>query len=259
MKTSFYFVLWILIYPLLDLFNSPTISNNAFFFAIVFVFGLSWLLNRAMPKTLLYERVSQAAPIMEDVYTGNVQASIKRLKSETQIETFTAIYFIVSTVVIGYAVFSAGLNDWIALIVFGLFTYGAVSRSIELSKALSTVKANPTPQQCAETIEDVYHINYAAYYEERQNHNYEEILPPQPRHFKIFRITSIIIAGICILLGLFNIVLAAVIMIRSASFVGGAFAGMYFLYGSLATYFGIKDFLSILHSFKSKTNKLKQH
>ncbi len=82
MKTSFYFVLWILIYPILGLFNNDFIAENSFVVAIAVVWSLSWLLNRMMPDTLTYERVSQIAPVMENVYTGNVEAFIKRLRTE---------------------------------------------------------------------------------------------------------------------------------------------------------------------------------
>lgn len=252
MKTSFYFVLWILIYPILGLFNNDFIANNSFVVAIAVVWGLSWLLNRMMPDTLTYERVSQIAPVMENVYTGNVSSFIKRLRTETRIETFTSIYFLVTTAVIAYAVFKAGVNDWIALIVFGFFTFGAISRSISLSEALASVKSNPTPEQCAETAEEVYKLDYAAYYEVRQSSPYEQMLPPRPRHFKVFQIFSIVLAGICSLLGLLYIVLAAVVMIGSASLATDAVAGMYLLYGSLAAYFGIKDFASIIQSLKNK-------
>ena len=250
MKTSFYFVLWILIYPILGLFNNDFIAENSFVVAIAVVWGLSWLLNRMMPETLTYERVSQIAPTMENIYTGNVNAFIKRLRTETRIETFTAIYFLLTTVVIAYAVFKVGVNDWIALIVFGFFTFGAISRYISLSKAISTVKSNPTPEQCAETAEDVYKLDYAAYYEGRQSYAYEQMLPPRPRYFKAFQIFSLVIAGICSLLGILYIVLAAVIMLGSSSIAEDTLAGMYLLYGSLATYFGIKDFSSIVQSLK---------
>lgn len=52
MKTSFYFVLWILIYPILGLFNNTVINDNAFIVALAVVWGFSWLLNRIMPETL---------------------------------------------------------------------------------------------------------------------------------------------------------------------------------------------------------------
>lgn len=252
MKTSFYFVLWTIIYPILGVFNNDFIANNSFVVAIAVVLGLSWLLNRMMPETLTYERVTQIAPIMENVYTGNVSAFIKRLRTETRIETVTFIYFLVTTVVIAYAVFKAGVNDWIALIVFGFFTFIAISRSINLSKALSTVKSNPTSEQCAETAEEIYKLDYAAYYEGRQSYTYEQMLPERPQHFKAFQIFSIVIAGICALLGLLYVVLATIIMIGSDSLAADALAGMYLLYGSLATYFGIKDFSSIVQSLRIK-------
>ena len=79
MKTSFFFVLWILIYPILRLFNNSFINNNTFIVALAVVWGLSWLLNRIMPDTITYERASRIAPILEDVYTGNVASFKKRL------------------------------------------------------------------------------------------------------------------------------------------------------------------------------------
>lgn len=139
MKTSFYFVLWIMIYPILGLFNNSFIDNNAFVVALVAVWGLSWLLNQVMPKTLTYERVTQVAPILEDVYTGNVASFGKRLTRESIIELVTAIYFTLTTILICVAVFVVGINDWIALIVFGLFTFGAINRAITLIKAKSSL------------------------------------------------------------------------------------------------------------------------
>ena len=106
MKTSFYFVLWILIYPILGLFNNTVINDNAFIVALAVVWGSSWLLNRIMPETLTYERASQIAPILEDVYTGNVTSFKKRLSREANIEIITAIYFIVTTIVIAISVFN---------------------------------------------------------------------------------------------------------------------------------------------------------
>ena len=72
MKTSFYFIVWILIYPLLGLFHNSFINQNAFIVALLAVWGLSWLLNRTMPETLSYERATHTAPLLEYVYTGNI-------------------------------------------------------------------------------------------------------------------------------------------------------------------------------------------
>ena len=248
MKTSFYFVLWILIFPILGIFNNSFIDNNAFIVALAIVWGLSWLLNRMMPDTLTYERVSQVAPILEDVYTGNVSSFKKRLVRESNIETVTAIYFIVTTIVIALAIFKAGVNDWIALLIFGFFTYGAISRSISLIGAKATLKSNPLPEQCMKIAYETYKLDYASYYDAHNGISYQQMLPPKPKHFKAFRVFSIVFAAIATLLGLLYIILGILIMLSQANLEAGAVAGMYFLYGSLAAYFGVKDFVSCLHT-----------
>ena len=257
MKTSFYFVLWILIYPILSLLNNEFVNNNAFFVALVAVWGVSWLLNRVMPKTLTYERVSQIAPILDDVYTGNVNSFSKRLSSDTLIETVTAIYFSVTTLVVAMTIFLVGVNDfndfndWVALIVFGFFTIGAISRSIKLGKAKAALHSNPTAEECMEIATDVYQLDYASYYEAHNGVDYADILPAKPRYFKSFQIFSLVIAAIAAILGLLYIISGIEMMfINGRSIEIGALAGMYFLYGSLAAYFGVKDIITIAKSFK---------
>ena len=253
MKTSFYFVLWFLIYPTLGLLNNEFINNNAFFVALVAVWGLSWLLNRVMPKTLTYERASQVAPILEDVYTGNVSCFSKRLSSDTLIETVTAIYFSVTTLVVAMTIFLVGVNDWVALIVFGFFTIGAISRSIKLSKAKAALYSNPTAEECMEIATTVYQLDYASYYEARNGLNYSDMLPLKPRYFKGFQIFSVVVAGIAVILGLLYVNSGILLISNGYSFEAGALSGMYFLYGSLATYFGVKDIITIAKSFKKES------
>lgn len=253
MKTSFYFVLWILIYPILGLLNNEFVNNNSFFVALVAVWGLSWLLNRVMPKTLVYERASQIAPILEDVYTGNVNSFSKRLSSDALIETVTAIYFSITTLVVAMTIFLVGANDWVALIVFGFFTIGAISRSIKLGKAKAALSSNPTAEECMEIATDVYQLDYASYYEAHDGVDYADILPPKPRYFKGFQLFSLVVAGIAAILGLLYIINGILIMLNGQSIEIGALAGMYFLYGSLAAYFGTKDIITISKSFKKKS------
>lgn len=256
MKPSFYFVLWILIYPILGLFDNSFINNNAFVAALAAVWGISWLLNQTMPKTLTYERVSQIAPILEDVYTGNVGTFRKRLSHEAMIETITSIYFMVTVAVILLAILKANVNDWIALIVFGFFTIGSISRSVKLSKAKSELRQNPTAEQCMEIAENTYQLDYASYYEDHESCTYQDMLPPRPAHYRAFQITSIVIAIICSILGLLHLVLGIAIMIKESSAEAFAFSGMYLLYGSLATYFGVKDVINICQSFKKPVNQV---
>ena len=250
MKTSFYFVVWILIYPFLGLFNNSFIGNNSFIIAFAIVWALTWLLNSMMPEILNYERISQIAPILEDVYTGNVSSFRKRLSRQAAVDSVTSIYFILSTVLITYTTFKVGggVDDWIAMAVFLFFTVGAIMRSINLVKAKTRLHENPTPEQCMEIANNTYQMDYASYYEERNAaSSYDAMLEPKPKYFKAFRIFSIVTAVIATLLGLLFIVSAIGLIIYDGIFGTKAMAGMIFLYGSLAAYFGIKDTLSCIN------------
>lgn len=247
MKTSFYFVLWMLIYPLLGLFNSSFIDNNAFIVALAIVCGVSWLLNSLMPDTQLYERVSHTAPILEDVYTGNVSAFKKRLSQESAIEIVVAIYFTVTTIVIALVIYKTGVNDWLSLVIFVFFTFDSISRSISLIDAKSKLKSNPTSEQCMKIAEETYKLDYTSYHELHYGVSFQDMLPPRPRYFKVFNVFSIIIAVIASLFGLLYIFIGIKVILSQSSLETGAFAGMYFFYGVLATYFGVKDFITSIH------------
>ena len=86
----------------------------------------------------------------------------------------------------------------------------------------------------------------------RSGVSYQDMLPANPKYFTAFKILSVVIAAIASLLGLLYIILGVLIMLSQTTLEAGAIAGMYFLYGSLAAYFGVKDFVSCLHT-KSNT------
>lgn len=251
MKTSFYFVLWILIYPILGLFHNEFIVNNSFFVALAAVYGLSWLLNKAMPHTLLYEHVSHIAPILEEVYTGNVRAFSKRLSRDAIVESIGALYFCITMFALGIASLKSGVNDWFALLVFGFFMIGSIRSSAKLVNAWLKLKSNPTPEQCLEIVEDTYKMDYTSYYEAHEGASYEEMLPLRPRHFKAFQVFSIVTAVVATLLGLLYILSGVSLIFVGSTVEIGAMAGMYFLYGSLATYFGVKDIITIANAMKT--------
>ena len=244
MKTSFYFVVWIAIYPLLGLLHVSFIEQNALVVALLAVFGLSWLLNRSMPETLAYERVRQAAPVMEEVFTGDIGRFRKRITRQAIAEAFTSIYLLISTLVILLSIVDYGNNDWVGLIIFALITFSVISRSIKLLKAYSQLKVNPTKEEGERIVIDVYRMNYPAYAEQREGRSYKEMFPPKPTHFKAFQVFSMIVSGICVVLGLVYIVLGLSAIFGSGYSIMTAIAEMYLLYGSLATYYGIKDLIS---------------
>lgn len=250
MKTSFYFVLWIIIYPLLSLFNNAYIADNAFVVACIVIFGLAWLINNLMPQPLSYEKVYDNVLILENVYTGNVRAILKRVRNNTCVSAILTLYFLLYTGWLVYAVFKLGFNAWIELVVFGFFTLFSIVRLIYCSKALKKLRSNPTPEQCVETVDG---LDYTTYYEDRQSYTYEQLLPQPPRHYKAFQIVSIIFAAISTLLGLLLAIYAVLIIIWNESLFSYSIACVNLLYATLATYFGIKDFASSLQSLRRKS------
>ncbi|MCM1110703.1 MAG: hypothetical protein NC336_05810 [Clostridium sp.] len=250
MKTSFYFLLWISIYPLLGLLGNSFVDNNAFLFALAAVFGLSWLLRRTMPRTISYEQFSSVAPILEDVYTGNVASFRKRLSREACVETVTAVYFCVTTALILFVALRYGGGDWVSMGIFLFFTIGAVTRSVSLAKGCTRLRQNPTREECAEIVRDTYRMNYDSYREARSATPYTLLFPERPRNYKVFRWFSIVVAAIVSVLGLFYIVTGSIVMFGSGNMAGSALACMYSLYGSLAAYYGIKDFITLFRSLR---------
>ena len=256
MKTSFYFFLWIIIYPLLGLIHSPWIYQNSFIVALVVVWALSWILNKNMPETLAYERVTEMATILEEVYTGNVKAFMQRLSRMVTVEFVTAVYMGVAFIFILFSMVRGSTDDWIALLIFGFFAFATISRAVKLNQVYKRIKYNPTPDECATVVEETFRFDYAGYYNSRIHTTAEAMLPPQPKHFKAFQIFSLIIAIICALFGLFYLIMSIIILVenRSAEAISGGI--MYFLYGSLAAYFGIKDSASCINYFKRRKKSL---
>lgn len=249
MKTSFYIVLWIVIYPILGLFNNSFVDSNAFLIALAIVWGLSVLLNRTMPNTLLYEQVSERLPVLEDVYNGNVQAFRKKLCRETLIDGLSAVYLCIAVIVIAIAIL-AGAKDWIAFIIFALLAYSSVIRAISLFKGYRKLKANPVPDECVNIVDVAFKCDYAAYYEERERRPYQDMFPPRPKQFKTFQVFSLVVAVIAAILGLAYIIMAIWVVTAYSSVEADSVAIMYFLYGSLAAYFGVTDSFSIAGQLK---------
>ena len=250
MKTSFYFFLWIIIYPLLGLLHNQWVYQNSFIVALFIVWALSWILNKNMPDTLRYERISETVTILEEVFTGNVRAFMQRLSRMVTVEFVSAIYLGVAFIFVLFSMIRGSADDWIALLIFGFFAFATISRAVKLNHAYQRIKHNPTPQECALVVEETYRIDYKTYYNNRIHTSLEAMLPPQPKNFKSFQIFSLIIAIICALFGLYYLVMSIILLAENLSAKGISGGIMYFLYGSLAAYFGIKDTISCISFFK---------
>lgn len=252
MKTSFYFVIWIVIYPLLNLLHNRWIDENSFIVAIFVVWILSRVINRSIPHIIGYERLIEVSRLLENVYSGNVGAIRKQLSRQTTIEFITAIYFGTTFVFILSTMFANSVaDDWFSLLIFGFFAFATITRAVQINKILSSLKADPTPERCRDIVESYYKLDYTDYYNRRVMTSAEGVLPPAPPRFKIFQIFSLIVAIICSILGLVYLVISIVVIAEGRS--GAVLSGgiMYFLYGSLAAYFGLRDTFTIISYLKS--------
>lgn len=250
MKTSFYFLLWIAVYPLLGLLNNSFVNENSFVVAFVVVIGVSWLLRRLMPRTLIYESAAQRLPLLEDIYQDKTEVFAQQVWRDAIIETVTAIYLIVSTFAVGYFAMSGSGESWIAVAIFALIAYGAMVRSASLFKARNEIESNPTQEECAAVAHELYQVDYAAYAEQRSQTSYEDMLPERPRMFKLFAVVSLVVACVVALVGLWFVVEAVMAFTLGAGTGVLAYAGIYILYGSLAVYYGVKDTFSCVRLLK---------
>lgn len=246
MKASFYFVIWIIIYPLLGLLHNPTINQNSFIVALLVVWALSWFLNRSMPLTLRYEAAESRVSIMEELYSGNTEALRKRLSRQVAVQFVSAIYFGVTFIFVLFSIFrNSDFNDWLALVLFAIFAYGAINSAVTLNKAKYRIINDPSRQSCSEVLRSVYRLDFDSYEARRNGTSVSEMLPPPPPHLKAFRIFSLVVAVICALLGILQFLRGVGIMAFFYNGPGISGGIMYLLYGSLAAYFGIKDTIDI--------------
>lgn len=252
MKTSFYFVLWIVIYPLLDLLHNPVIDEHSFIIALLSVWGLSWLLNKIMPETIIYSRKLDYAGIMDEVYTCNVDGFRRRLRRMSIVEFVGALYFGVTFLLTLVIMIGGGEAAVFELLIFGMLAAGTIVRAAKLQKYAWRLRRNPDPQESVEIVEEM-NLDYAGYYEDRQNSPNDSALPPAPRYFGVFQIVSTVFAVICALLGIAFVTLALAGMVSNISFGATTFGLIFLLYGSLATYYGIKDCISSLNYFKLRS------
>lgn len=244
MKTSFYFVVWILVYPLLGLDNPNTMAyENSFLIAILAVFVLSWLLKTLMPKTHVYEKEVPKLLIFEDAYQGNVEAIKKRLTGGFWVNLATAAYTFM-TVLMVLAEFGQPGDHILELAIFALLCFASVRGSYKAYSLRSYLGANPDKAGCEEVVEQMYVAEYETFKGEREQKPLAEMMPPRPAHYKGFLIFSTLAAAVATILGV------CLLLVGFVFVPGSSESLMNILYGSLASYFGIRDMASCAKTLK---------
>ena len=96
MKTSFYFVLWICIYPILELTGVSFLQENSFFVALLIVmFAVPHLTKKIFEKDIIYTHNKRVIDYFETIYTNNVAKIKKGLMTNIILNSVVFIYFCV--------------------------------------------------------------------------------------------------------------------------------------------------------------------
>lgn len=254
MKTSFYFVLWILVYPILGIMNIDVINDNSFIFALITVLGISWLIRNIIGAILHHDQKVVGSTILEEIYTGNIDAFKKRLKTDIVVSTMSSIYLCLFAIFALNITLTTANNEIFTLIIFAFLGIGSVSETIKKHRAYKDLVYDPSIEQCAETADEIYKLNYTAYYEIRQTCSKNQLLTPSPKGYKAFQVISIIFAMAAIVLGMVVLSQGVFLILGESDFALHTLTGIFFLYGSLAIYFGIKDIYTISYSVKTRKN-----
>lgn len=241
MRTSFFFVMWIIVYPILDIVGIDGIEKYSFVIALMLIGGLSMVLRRVFPEMIEYDASVEKYPILEVVFNDEVAIFRKRLRRSFEIEAITGIYFIFTILLSLLFMMELRRPMIIEVAVFGVLAYGSIAHALRLRRALSSVNDNPSPQNCMGIVDDVYRTNYIEYYNMRKLYSYDELMSDRPRHYGAYRTVSIAFAVIATILGCATIVLSILSLTQTAAPLAAPMAIVMLLYGSLALIFGLKD------------------
>ena len=74
---------------------------------------------------------------------------------------------------------------------------------------------------------------------------------PRPSGIKVFQVVNMLFAAASTILGIIFIILGFVGFFSGLNFANAALSGMMFLYGSLATFYGIQDLIESIQSFRT--------
>lgn len=247
MKTSFYFVIWIAIYPILDLLGiSPSYS---FFIALIAIAFLSSRLNKAMKNIITYDRTIQAVEICEKAYNADLQSINKKISTIFTLNLISLIYFITISAYLLKTIISGVSSEIITLLIFLFFTFTngyTLNTTIRAKQYMRNTTSDP--EALNKALQLVFHVNYTEYCRKHiQTTGPSPILPPRPHHYTTYLATSLIIAIICIILGTATLIIGFILTI-SATTATQLNGTIMLLYGALAIYYGIYDTITTLRA-----------
>ena len=241
MKTSFYFVMWICIYPILDLTGVPFLRENSFVVVLLVVmFVIPHLTKKIFERDIVYSRNKQVIDYFEVIYTNNIAKLKKRLMTNIILNSIVFVYFM--SYLIGILLLGVP-NALMQYVVFGVLSLLIGSWIVKNVSQYMNIK----------DIEefDEYNIEYVLtendlsayedYKTQRADVSYEQMLASLGTGGKALKITSIVFAIVCTLLGLVYIYKCLPLLFFN--FNGELLIIAMVVYASMAVYYGINDLI----------------
>ena len=245
MKTSFYFVSWILVYVLIDILNIQLLQENSFVAACVIVWGGAYIMNKVFATNVQNQHIREVAKFFEKIYTDDVSGLRKEVFKDLILEISATVYLLLA--IIGFATLNAG--EFVVYVVFGFFFLLSCKNTYKLLVKYNSIKNVSSLSEFTEdsitnflTEEEI--DCYNSYCNERNEHSFEEMCPPKERSYKIFQIISVVISIVCILLGV--VLLLSWLPLFFFANQGGFLISAMVLYASMALFYGIKDLINCL-------------
>lgn len=242
MKTSFYLALWAIIILLSRLIIPYEYIPNVeitYITTIIIVTCLYWIINhtRSAQEYFLYETKLQRIRTFESI--PNIYESNTKRLSFYFLWYLTIVYFGISVIAITWTLFCLNVKDWwIRIDWLGLITF-FVFATLIIIRGVRVINNRKSSNHIV--LPDVKHQ------EEYINH----VKSTMSKNFYRFNLLNMIFGIFSIILGLLVLSSAVYLFVTHEENRAIGLACIFYLYGSLATYFGIKDIITISQYLKA--------
>ena len=241
MKTSFYFVLWICIYPILDLTGVPFLQENSFFVALLIVmFLVPNLVKKLFEKGLIYNQQKRTIDYFETIYSNNVAKLKKEIMLNIVLNSVVFVYFV--SYVVGLLVLqvSDALLQYVVFSVLSLLSASWIFKNVSQYMKLKDVEYFDEDNIDYVLAVDAQPV-YEQYKAQRATMSYQQMCESLGKGGKALKITSIVFAIACIFLGIGLIYLWLPEFF--VNFNGEIIIMAMIVYASMAIYYGISDLI----------------
>lgn len=238
MKTSFYFVLWQLVWLFIILLNIPFLNEYGFLSACIIVFFADRVIKKFLKKQIEYQRMCEAAFIMEIAYNNDYKQYKRQAFLQMIVYVAIFVYMTLCFIALFISYSDVPLIDYILWGALMILT--GLSSSWNIKSYIQTVKAGQV------ILDKRLQEFYPSYKSERDTCTYEKMLLPRPKYYQAMNATNVVFAVLCIVIGL----LTSIVLYSYREDISQLLQISLTIWGMLAIYSGVKDLLSTSNSSK---------